>query len=132
MSFLSKPIGWAGKALIALGRSISLIPAWVTNLAMFAAGIGLVVCGFLPMFGDKSMFQLLTDGDPDLHRYVDEYFPAERFPNRVVTVDVLHVLEKLWKAGRSVHAEGSEELRVWVSLQEDRLYAEADLHPSQS
>lgn len=68
--------------------------------------------------------QLLTDGDPDLHRYVDEYFPAERFPNRVVTVDVMHVLEKLWEAGRSMYAEGSEELRSWVSLQEDRLYAD--------
>ncbi len=74
--------------------------------------------------GTDKTIQLLTDGDPDLHRYVDEYFSAEKFPNRVVTVDVMHVLEKLWEAGRAQHAEGSEELAAWVDAQEDRLYGD--------
>lgn len=76
--------------------------------------------GFEP--GTDRVVQLLTDGDPDLHTYVDEYFPASEYPNRVVTVDVMHVLEKLWEAGRTRHAEGSAGLAAWVNLQEDRLY----------
>lgn len=73
--------------------------------------------------GTERTVQLLTDGDPDLHRYVDEYFSAKKFPNRVVTVDVMHVLEKLWDAGTAKHKEGSEALTAWVGLQEERLYA---------
>lgn len=76
--------------------------------------------GFAP--GTNRTVQLLTDGDPDLHTYVDEYFSALKYPNRVVTVDVVHVLEKLWEAGRARHAEGSKELAAWVGTQEDRLY----------
>lgn len=68
--------------------------------------------------------QLLTDGDPDLHRGVDEFFGAKDFPNRVVTVDIVHVLEKLWDAGRARHPEGSEALADWVETQEDRLYGD--------
>jgi hypothetical protein len=78
--------------------------------------------GFGP--GTKQTVQLLTDGDPDLHRGVDEYFGAADFSNRVVTVDVVHVLEKLWDAGRARHAEGSDALAAWVRTQEDRLYAD--------
>jgi hypothetical protein len=76
--------------------------------------------GFGP--GTDKTIQLLTDGDPDLHRLVDEYFGVEEFPSRVVTVDVVHVLEKLWNAGRSRLAEGSDALAEWVRAQEDRLY----------
>jgi hypothetical protein len=70
---------------------------------------------------DKTV-QLLTDGDLHLHGYVDEYFPAEKFPNRVVTVDVMHVMEKIWEAGRARSPEGSEALAQWAYAQEDRLY----------
>ena len=72
--------------------------------------------------GTQRTLQLLTDGDPNLHDYVDHYFPLAAFPNRVATVDVIHVLEKLWDAGRARHAEGSDSLRAWVESQEDRLY----------
>ena len=68
--------------------------------------------------------QILTDGDPDLHRYTDEYFPVETYLARVVTVDVMHVLEKLWEAGRSRYDEGTPQLAAWVRAQEDRLYAD--------
>lgn len=78
--------------------------------------------GFGP--GTERTVQLLTDGDPDLHRNVDEYFGVAEFPNRVVTVDVVHVLEKLWDAGRARHKEGSAALAAWVGVQEDRLYAD--------
>ena len=65
-----------------------------------------------------------SDGDPDLHLYTDEYFNALDFPNRVVTVDVVHVLEKLWDAGRARHREGSKALAAWVRVQENRLYGD--------
>jgi len=72
--------------------------------------------------GTEKTLQLLTDGDPDLHRYVDEYFPESKYPQRVVTVDIMHVLEKLWDAGTARYAAGSEDLATWVHDQEDRLY----------
>lgn len=78
--------------------------------------------GFGP--GTTRTVQLLTDGDPDLHRNVDQYFGDADYPNRVVTIDIVHVLEKLWDAGRARHKEGSEALATWVRTQEDRLYAD--------
>jgi hypothetical protein len=74
--------------------------------------------------GTDKTVQLLTDGDPDLHRYVDEYFPESQYPQRVVTVDIMHVLEKLWDAGTARYAAGSDELATWVHEQEDRLYGD--------
>ena len=74
--------------------------------------------------GTDKTVQILTDGDPDLHLYTDEYFNALDFPNRVVTVDVVHVLEKLWDAGRARHREGSKALAAWVRVQENRLYGD--------
>lgn len=63
------------------------------------------------------LVQLVTDGDPDLERY-----GAEFFPSAIHTTDVIHVIEKLWKAGECLHREGSDELREWVERQKDRLY----------
>jgi hypothetical protein len=74
--------------------------------------------------GTDKTVQILTDGDPDLHLYTDEYFNTVDFPNRVVTVDVVHVLEKLWDAGRARHREGSKALASWVRVQENRLYGD--------
>lgn len=34
----------------------------------------------------------------------------------------MHVVEKLWDAGSSVHREGSPECRAWVDAQKDALY----------
>lgn len=78
--------------------------------------------GFGP--GTEKTVHFLTDGDRDLHRYVDEYFSEESYPNRVVTVDVMHVMEKLWEAGRALHEEGSPELAAWVHIQETHLYSD--------
>jgi len=61
--------------------------------------------------------QIVTDGDNDLAHYAAEYFPEAK-----VTIDVMHVIEKLWTAGESVHPEGSRELQEWVELQKERLY----------
>lgn len=72
--------------------------------------------GFPP--GTPRVVQIVTDGDNDLARYV-----AELFPDAIRTIDVMHVIEKLWDAASSVHREGSEEHRAWVERQKKALYA---------
>ena len=62
--------------------------------------------------------QIMTDGDEDLERYAEELFPEAQH-----SLDVIHVIEYLWKAGGCLHKEGSDALRGWVEKQKDRLYA---------
>ena len=71
--------------------------------------------GFPP--GTSNTIQVLTDGDPDLACYI-----RELFPDAIHTIDVMHVVEKLWKAGTAVHKEGTSEHRAWAEAQKDALY----------
>jgi len=64
------------------------------------------------------LVQIVTDGDDDLAFYAKELFPTAKH-----TVDVMHVIEKLWTAGESIHREGSDELQKWVEKQKEHLYA---------
>jgi len=70
-------------------------------------------------FGPKTRktVQLVTDGDEDLERYAKELLPRARH-----TLDIMHVLEYFWEAGRFAFKEGSDELTAWVKKQEQRLY----------
>jgi hypothetical protein len=68
--------------------------------------------------GTERTIQIVTDGDNDLGRYA-----AELFPDALHTVDVAHVVEKLWDAGSSLHREGSPEHHAWVEAQKTKLYA---------
>ena len=61
--------------------------------------------------------QVLTDGDNDYAKLVHEFF-AEA----IHTIDVMHVVEYLWKAARKLFREGSEQLKDWVEEQKERLY----------
>jgi hypothetical protein len=61
--------------------------------------------------------QVLTDGDEELERCVKESFPEAEH-----TLDIVHVKEHIWEAGRFVYAEGSDELAQWVKRQERLLY----------
>lgn len=61
--------------------------------------------------------QVLTDGDPDLARYV-----GKAFPDAIHTIDVIHVVERLWTAGEAIYDEGSVELREWVEARKADLY----------
>jgi hypothetical protein len=61
--------------------------------------------------------QIVTDGDADLARLAKEVFPEA-----IHTLDVMHALESIWKAGRSLYREGSEEIEAWVDKQRRRLY----------
>jgi hypothetical protein len=64
------------------------------------------------------LVQILTDGDNDLDRYIGEFFPEA-----IHTIDVFHVTEYLWEAGRCLYKEGSGELVEWVEDQKTALYA---------
>jgi hypothetical protein len=71
--------------------------------------------GFAP--GSGKLIQIVTDGDNDFDAYVTEYFPEAMH-----TMDVMHVIEKLWTAGECFLAEGSAPLNEWIETQKDRLY----------
>lgn len=72
-------------------------------------------------FTDDSgkLVQVVTDGDCDLDRMVQHFFP-----NAEHTVDYYHVCEYLWAAGGCLYPEGSDELKKWVARQKDRLFAD--------
>ena len=71
--------------------------------------------GFTPESG--KLVQVVIDGELCFAGYAKEFFP-EAF----LTLDVIHAVEYLWKAGRSFHREGSKALAEWVARQRDRLY----------
>ncbi|MFH1344331.1 MAG: hypothetical protein ABIL01_24505 [Pseudomonadota bacterium] len=71
--------------------------------------------GFAP--GSGKLIQIVTDGDLDFDVYVSEYFPEAMH-----TMDVMHVIEKLWTAGECLFDEGSKPLREWIDAQKERLY----------
>jgi hypothetical protein len=74
--------------------------------------------GFTPESG--RLIQLVTDGDNDLDCYAKRYFPKA-----IHTIDVMHVIEKLWTAGECIYEEGSRALKRWVERQKKRLYGGA-------
>jgi len=53
--------------------------------------------------------QILLDGEVCLEQQM-----RQRFPNAILTLDIRHAQERLWKVGRLLHAEGSQELADWV------------------
>ncbi len=65
----------------------------------------------------QKLIQIVTDGDNDLDRYIQEFFVDVTH-----TIDVFHVTEYLWEAGRCIYREGSRELEQWVEDQKDALY----------
>jgi hypothetical protein len=61
--------------------------------------------------------QLITDGDPTFENYAKEYFPSAMH-----TLDIMHAMEYVWKAGRCFFKEGSKELVKWAEHMKDLLY----------
>jgi hypothetical protein len=61
--------------------------------------------------------QVVTDGDRDLRVYVKELFPRATH-----TLDVIHAVERIWKAGKCFYREGSKELEKWVGRMKRLLY----------
>lgn len=62
--------------------------------------------------------QIVVDGAGGLKSYLEPLFPKAIF-----TLDICHVVERLWKLGRHYHAEGSAELKAWVEDLKVLVYA---------
>jgi hypothetical protein len=61
--------------------------------------------------------QLVMDGAKGLRQNLEPLFPGA-----IVTLDVCHVVEKLWALGHRFHKEGSAELTAWVEELKALLY----------
>jgi hypothetical protein len=61
--------------------------------------------------------QIVTDGDEDFARLAEDLFPEA-----IHTLDIMHVLEYVWEAGRFLYKAGSKKLASWVKKQENLLY----------
>jgi hypothetical protein len=64
--------------------------------------------------------QIVTDGAQGLKDNLEPLFPKAIF-----TLDVCHVVEKLWSLGRHYHKEGSDALTEWVAELKTLLYGGA-------
>jgi hypothetical protein len=62
--------------------------------------------------------QIVLDGAKSLKANLKRLFPKAIF-----TLDVCHVVERLWTLGRHFHKEGSEELKTWVEDLKALVYA---------
>ena len=71
--------------------------------------------GFGP--GTSKTVQLVMDGAKGLRQNLEPLFPGA-----IVTLDVCHVVEKLWALGPRFHREGSVELTAWVEEFKALLY----------
>jgi hypothetical protein len=82
--------------------------------------------GFPP--GSGKIIQFVSDGDDDFRVYLDEYFGGYGSQELILTIDLPHVMEYLWKAGSAHFAEGSDELKDWAYDQKMHLLeSRADL-----
>lgn len=70
--------------------------------------------GFPP--GTRKQVQVLTDGDEALQLYT-----GELFPDAIHTVDIIHVIEKVWGAGHCLFKKRAER-EEWVEAQKTALY----------
>lgn len=62
--------------------------------------------------------QIVLDGAKSLKAHFQE-----SFPNAIFTLDVCHVVERLWRLGRRFHPEGSAALKAWVEKLKALVYA---------
>lgn len=63
------------------------------------------------------LLQIVTDGDPDLDTYAQQFFPEAKH-----TIDVMHVIEYIHEAGECFLREGTDDLAAWMETQKERLY----------
>jgi len=61
--------------------------------------------------------QIILDGEVCLEQQM-----RKLFPKAILTLDIRHARERLWKVGRLLHAEGSQELAAWVEPLAELLY----------
>src|SRR5213078_4518975 len=63
--------------------------------------------GFAPE--TTKTIQIIVDGETCLQQQM-----RQLFPDAILTLDIRHAQERLWKVGRLLHAEGSGGLAAWV------------------
>jgi Uncharacterised protein family (UPF0236) len=70
-------------------------------------------------FGPKTtrMIQVVVDGDKCFAKRL-----RKLFRKAILTLDIRHVEERLWTAGRAFHQEGSDALAAWVNELRALLY----------
>ena len=61
--------------------------------------------------------QIVMDGASGLRHNLGSLFPKAIF-----TLDVCHVVERLWGLGRHFHAQGSDQLQAWVEELKELVY----------
>jgi hypothetical protein len=61
--------------------------------------------------------QIILDGEVCLEQQM-----RKLFPKAILTLDIRHAQERLWKVGRLLHAEGSQQLADWVEPLAELLY----------
>jgi hypothetical protein len=61
--------------------------------------------------------QIVLDGAKGLKNSLER-----QFPQAIFTLDVCHVVERLWTLGRHFHKEGSKELKDWVEDLKELVY----------
>lgn len=66
----------------------------------------------------SKIVQIVVDGAKALKKKLEPLFP-----NAIFTLDVCHVVERLWALGRHFHKEGSEQLREWVEDLKELVYS---------
>ena len=71
--------------------------------------------GFSPC-SDQNI-HIAIDGEVCLHKGLSKLFPHASF-----VIDIRHLEEKIWKVGRTLFKEGSEELEKWVEEQRKLIY----------
>lgn len=71
-------------------------------------------------FGPKTtrQVQIIVDGEICFAKRL-----RKLFRKAILTLDIRHVEERLWTAGRAFHEEGSDELEAWVEALRKLLYA---------
>jgi hypothetical protein len=72
--------------------------------------------GFDPDGESGKRIQVVTDGDEHLAKYADEFFPKA-----IHTIDLMHVLERVWMAGKALLPKEGKALKRWVERQRRRL-----------
>jgi hypothetical protein len=64
----------------------------------------------------KSPIHVLIDGSIALEHAIQRVFEARGLSDRIdeITLDIMHAMEYLWKAGTALHGEGTPETTMWV------------------
>lgn len=76
----------------------------------------------------RKRVQFVSDGDPDFRIYLKDYFGDYSKGAFLMTLDLPHVMEYVWKAGTAVQRKGSDKLSEWAATQKRHLLqSRADL-----